>query len=86
MSELALSLITSLLFSPGLSSPGEVGAAPPSGARCPEDMVLVEGTHAEQVQRLCLKQVLDKKCVSFFPGLVMTEPRYTPVRTCMDRY
>jgi formylglycine-generating enzyme required for sulfatase activity len=55
-------------------------------ASCPADMQLVSGVHAEQVQKLCRKTVYDDKCVEYLPGLVMTEPRYTPVNTCMDRY
>jgi hypothetical protein len=64
--------------------PAAVGAgssAPP----CPADMRLVAGTHHEQLQRLCTVYRRGK-CWAFVPGLVLLEPRHTPVRTCMDRY
>jgi formylglycine-generating enzyme required for sulfatase activity len=48
-------------------------------------MVLVEGVHHEQVQRLCL-EVRIGKCWSFAPGLSLLEPRRTPISVCMDRY
>lgn len=57
----------------------------PGSAPCPADMVLVEGVHHEQVQRLCTK-VSQSKCWAFAPHLVLLEPRATPVKTCMDRY
>jgi hypothetical protein len=60
------------------------GAGEPAEA-CPADMVLVSGTHHEQLQRMCL-DVRQGKCWSYFPDLVALEPAHTPVHTCMDRY
>ncbi len=57
----------------------------PLPSRCPDDMVLVRGTHHEEVQRVC-NQYRHPRCWSFVPGLVMTEPRDTLVNVCMDRY
>jgi len=72
-----------------LFAAGAVGAAPLAvsgpGASCPNDMRIVQGTHHEQVQRLCL-DYRKSKCWSFLPGLVMMEPRRTPVSACMDIY
>ena len=48
-------------------------------------MRLVEGTHHEQVQRICT-DFRRNRCWAFVPELVMVEPRHTPVRVCMDRY
>lgn len=60
-------------------------AAPPAASACPADMRLVEGTHHEFVQRLCLDWH-SGHCFAMFPGLVAYEPRATPIRTCMDTY
>ena len=60
-------------------------APPPSGARCPPDMVLVEGVHHEYVQRLCSDHRAGH-CFAMFPGLIAREPRVTAVRACMDTY
>ncbi len=60
-------------------------SAGPAARPCPTDMRLVEGNHHEQVQRLCTDYHRGK-CRSFAPGLVLLEPRHTPVRVCMDRY
>jgi Sulfatase-modifying factor enzyme 1 len=70
-----------------LASEGAPLATPspaPSGA-CPSDMRLVEGTHYEFVQRLCLDWRMDH-CFSILPGFIAREPRITPIRTCMDTY
>ncbi len=48
-------------------------------------MRLVSGQHYEQVQRLCRK-MRRGKCHEFLPGLLLKEPRVTPVHTCMDVY
>ena len=72
----------------GLLAPW-LGLAPPSPAApsvtCPDDMVLVEGTHHEQIQRLCLDYRMGK-CWDFFPQLNMYEARHTPISVCMDRF
>ena len=62
-------------------------SAPPElrGRPCPDDMVLVEGTHPEELQRLCT-DVRKSKCWAFFPALMAHEARFTEIRTCMDRY
>lgn len=60
-------------------------AALPATAGCPEDMVLVEGTHYEYVQRVCT-DFRGGHCWSYYPGAIALEPRETRVRTCMDRY
>jgi formylglycine-generating enzyme required for sulfatase activity len=54
-----------------------------SGAVCPEGMRLVEGTHWENVQRLCTSWRVGH-CYAFLPGLFALEPAATPVRVCMD--
>jgi formylglycine-generating enzyme required for sulfatase activity len=61
--------------------------APPSvsGGVCPADMALVEGVHAEYVQRVCL-DFRRERCFSFLPGIRAEEGVRTPVRTCMDRH
>jgi len=76
---LAASLADGPVLQPDLPTGG--AGQPP----CPADMRLVEGTHHEQVQRLCLAY-RQGKCWSFLPGLVLLEPRQTPIRVCMDRY
>jgi len=45
----------------------------------------VRGVHHEQLQRLCT-DFRRTKCYGFWPGLVMREPRATPIDVCMDRY
>lgn len=56
-----------------------------ASAACPADMVLVEGVHHEQVQRLCT-DFRAERCWSYFPGAAAVEMRVTPIRACMDRY
>src|SRR5512133_166896 len=56
-----------------------------SAEHCPADMEWVRGTHYENVQRLCL-EYREGRCFSFFPGLLLREPRATGVSVCMDRY
>jgi formylglycine-generating enzyme required for sulfatase activity len=68
----------------GASAPA-AAAAPHEGASCPAGMRLVEGTHYEYVQRLCV-DFRQQHCFAFFPGLLALEPRATPIRTCMDDY
>lgn len=68
------------------SPPPEVAdAAESAPASCPEGMRLVEGTHYENIQRMCT-DVRISHCWSFHPGLVAREPRATAVRVCMDEY
>jgi formylglycine-generating enzyme required for sulfatase activity len=67
------------------TSISSTSAPRPGGPACPDDMRLVEGTHHEIVERLCL-EYRQGKCWSWFPGLRATEGRATPVRTCMDRF
>lgn len=64
-----------------------LGPAPPPAQRaaCPADMRLVEGTHHEYVQRLCLDW-RGEHCFAILPGLIAREPRATPIHTCMDTY
>jgi hypothetical protein len=57
----------------------------PKAPPCPEDMVLVRGTHHEQLQRLC-RDLRQGKCWSFVPDLALLEPRATAIEVCMDRY
>jgi formylglycine-generating enzyme required for sulfatase activity len=54
-------------------------------AACPDGMRLVEGVHYETVQRLCTSFRIGH-CWAFVPGLMVAEPRATPVRVCMDQY
>ncbi len=58
---------------------------PPTTLTCPADMRLVEGLHHEFVQRLCLDWRSDH-CFAFFPGVLASEPRATPIHACMDTY
>jgi hypothetical protein len=74
-----------ILLAQLLSGAPATPAAPASDARCPSDMRLVEGTHYENVQRICTTY-RGGHCFSIFPGLIAREPRSTPVRTCMDVY
>jgi formylglycine-generating enzyme required for sulfatase activity len=64
---------------------GWLAALGPPPASCPHDMVLVVGTHHENVQRIC-HDLRKTKCWGFAPGLVLLEPRSTPIATCMDRH
>ena len=73
-------LLVELLALSGPGAPGVADAAP-----CPPDMLLVEGVHYEQLQRVCL-DYRHGKCAAFVPELVLREPRATPVRACMDVY
>jgi hypothetical protein len=67
------------------SGAATAGSSPPSAGACPSDMVLVRGVHHEHIQRVCTDYVA-AHCFAFIPGLVMREPRATPVHTCIDRY
>ncbi|EYF08452.1 formylglycine-generating enzyme family protein [Chondromyces apiculatus] len=70
-----------------LLAPLPTPSGPPSAPHgtCPADMVLVQGTHHEQVQRLCTVFRQDH-CWDYYPGAVALEMRETPVHACMDRY
>ena len=61
-----------------------------TASACPADMVHVQGMHHEEVQRVCTdyrsRRGKKKRCWSFIPGLVLTEPRHTAIDVCMDRY
>ena len=74
-----------LAFAPAPAVLASPMAAPAAAAVCPADMVLVEGIHYEELQRLCIDK-RKNKCWAFLPGLVTMEPRRTAVRVCMDRY
>ncbi|WP_437766154.1 SUMF1/EgtB/PvdO family nonheme iron enzyme [Sorangium sp. So ce281] len=77
-------MLLDLLLAPLLAQ-ADAPPRPGPAASCPPDMVLVEGTHAENVQRVCTSY-RGGHCFDFFPGLFAAEPRFTPVRTCMDRH
>jgi formylglycine-generating enzyme required for sulfatase activity len=53
--------------------------------RCPDDMQLVAGVHAEYLERVCL-DFHQERCFSWFPWLSAKEGVESPVRTCMDTY
>lgn len=59
--------------------------AAPAGGGCPADMVLVEGVHHEELQRVC-RDLRQSKCWAFAEGFAALEPERTPIRTCIDRY
>jgi formylglycine-generating enzyme required for sulfatase activity len=67
------------------ASPAPAAPAPAQGAACPADMRLVEGTHHEYVQRLCVDWRAEH-CFAILPGLIAREPRATPIHTCMDTF
>ena len=71
------------LVSIGLALAPPVPMAPTTS--CPPDMRLVQGTHHEQLQRVCT-DFRKNKCWAYLPGLVLIEPRHTPIHTCIDRY
>src|SRR5688500_9157409 len=48
-------------------------------------MMLVEGVHHDQVQRLCT-HFRGGKCWSFLPGLLALEGRVTEVSVCMAQH
>ncbi len=57
----------------------------PTPPTCPDGMALVQGTHFEIVQRLCIDH-RGPGCFAFFPGLNAVEGIATRIETCMDRY
>jgi hypothetical protein len=65
--------------------PSSIAAARPDALTCPDDMVPVEGTHYENVERLCLRWT-GQQCFGFWPFAVALEGGAHPVRACMDRY
>jgi formylglycine-generating enzyme required for sulfatase activity len=74
------------LLAQALSSPAPQAPPPrtnPPAVVCPEGMRLVEGTHYEQVQRLCTSWRIGH-CYAFLPGTRALESDATPIRTCMD--
>lgn len=73
-------MLSLLLFLPLLGPPPPAEPAP-----CPSDMVAIDGTHYENVQRICT-EMRHGKCYRFAPGLSLLEPRTTAVKACMDRY
>ena len=79
-------MLLDLLFALGSPAPSVPAPPPPNDlSACPGDMRLVEGTHYEDIQRLCVDWRGDH-CYAIFPGLLAEEPRATPVRVCMDVY
>ncbi len=59
--------------------------APANTPACPNDMLLVQGEHYENVERFCT-DYHGLRCWSFLPGLMAQEPRVTSISVCMDRY
>lgn len=53
--------------------------------RCPSDMVLVEGTHYENIERICLRWT-GQQCFGYWPFAVALEGETHRISTCMDRY
>jgi len=79
-----LALATFLLHIPAAPS-----LDPGPSPECPSDMRLVAGTHAEEVQHLCVDPRKDKKdthCFSYYEGLTMEEGPETQIRVCMDQF
>lgn len=62
---------------------------PGPSPECPNDMRLVEGTHYDEVQHLCVTPKRDTKdthCFEYWEGITAEEGAATPVRTCMDQF
>jgi hypothetical protein len=62
---------------------------PGPSAACPSDMRLVVGTHADEVQHLCIDARRDGKdthCFAYEDGLTAEEGLTTEVRVCMDQF
>ena len=72
-----------------LVTPLPLGLDPGPSAACPADMRLVEGTHYDEVEHLCVDPRSDRKdthCFAYQEGLSAFEGAATPVRVCMDRF
>jgi sulfatase modifying factor 1 len=77
---LALALLA-MPFAPALD--------PGPSAECPDDMRLVDGTHYDEVQHLCVDPRTDVKtthCFAYHEGITAAEGAITPIRVCMDRF
>jgi formylglycine-generating enzyme required for sulfatase activity len=65
----------------GYRAPPDPGPHPD----CPADMRLVEGTHDDEMERLCLREKGDR-CWSYVPHAVTTDGPRSRLRFCMDAF
>jgi formylglycine-generating enzyme required for sulfatase activity len=72
-----------------LTLPAAPALDPGPSAGCPRDMRLVKGTHAEEVQHLCVEPKRDTKdthCFAYWEGITGEEGAQTGVAVCMDQF
>jgi formylglycine-generating enzyme len=72
-----------------LHVPAAPSLDPGPNPECPSDMRLVAGTHAEEVQHLCVEPRKDKKdthCFAYWEGGTAEEGARTDIRVCMDQF
>ena len=62
---------------------------PGPSPECPSDMRLVEGTHYDEIQHLCVdprRDAKDTHCFAYWEGITAAEGPTTEIRVCMDQY
>ena len=72
-----------------LTFPARPSLDPGPSAACPPEMRLVEGTHYDEEQHLCVdprRDAKDTHCFAYFEDLTAEEGRATEIRVCMDQY
>jgi sulfatase modifying factor 1 len=78
-----------VLLSVALASGDATSSDPGPHPDCPRDMRLVEGSHHDEVQHLCVDPQDDAKdthCFHYYEGITAMEGAVTDVRVCMDQF
>jgi hypothetical protein len=72
-----------------LTIPAAPALDPGPSAECPHDMRLVKGTHADEVQHLCVapqRDVKDTHCFEYWEGITAEEGARSEIAVCMDQF
>jgi formylglycine-generating enzyme required for sulfatase activity len=72
-----------------LTIPLQPSLDPGPSPSCPADMRLVQGTHYEEEQHLCVDPRPDQKtthCFAYWEGVTAEEGEATDIRVCMDQF
>ncbi|AKT38882.1 formylglycine-generating enzyme family protein [Chondromyces crocatus] len=72
-----------------ITIPATPSLDPGPSPACPDDMRLVEGVHADEVQHLCVDprpSARDTHCFAYWEGLTAEEGALTDIAVCMDQF
>jgi sulfatase modifying factor 1 len=72
-----------------LRVPAAPALDPGPSPACPKDMRLVQGTHYDEMEHLCIHPRRDSKdthCFAYHEGISAEEGKATEIRVCMDQF